>query len=104
MGLKTSQVRPLLGEIRHIQTQWILSQPATVKRGAVLQRMLLLKPKMVYLSRRERHRAVSRLVTELDNALNYVLKAPQVEQDSCMKYFVDFLEAVLTYLKAYGGS
>ena len=107
MGLTTSQIRALFGEVRQIQAEW------GIKRQRAFRRLVLLKPKMAYRARKERGKAVEELVKVLDPALNYVIKAnPRPEgqppgardnQDDNFQRFAEFFEAILAYHKAYGG-
>jgi len=107
IGLTTSQIRALFGEVRQIQAEW------GINRQRAFRRLVLLKPKMAYRARKERGKAVEELVKVLDPALNYVIKAnPRHEgqllgtrdnQDDNFQRFAEFFEAILAYHKAYGG-
>ena len=107
MGLTTSQIRALFGEVRQIQAEW------GINRQRAFRRLVLLRPKMAYRARKERGKAVEELVKVLDPALNYVIKAgprPQNQlsgtrdnQDDNFQRFAEFFEAILAYHKAYGG-
>ncbi|MCS7222135.1 MAG: type III-A CRISPR-associated protein Csm2 [Anaerolineae bacterium] len=107
MGLTTSQIRALFGEVRQIQAEW------RINRQRAFRRLVLLRPKMAYRARRERGRAVEELVAVLDPALNHVIQAdPRPEgqqpgtddnQDDNFQRFAEFFEAILAYHKAYGG-
>ncbi|MFN3929910.1 MAG: type III-A CRISPR-associated protein Csm2 [Thermoflexus sp.] len=105
MGLSTSQIRALFGEVRQIQAEW------RIDRQRAFRRLVLLRPKMAYRARKERGKAVEELVGVLDPALEYVIKAPPKDQRSGMgnnqddnfQRFVEFFEAILAYHKAYGG-
>ncbi len=107
MGLTTSQIRALFGEVRQIQAEW------SIDRQRALRRLILLRPKMAYRARKERGKAVEELVRILDPALDYVIKAgerPEGQkpgtgntQDDNFQRFVEFFEAILAYHKAYGG-
>jgi len=107
IGLTTSQIRALFGEVRQIQAEW------GINRQRAFRRLVLLKPKMAYRARKERGKAVEELVKVLDPALNYVIKAnPRSQnqppgtrdnQDDNFQRFAEFFEAILAYHKAYGG-
>ncbi|MEW6504976.1 MAG: type III-A CRISPR-associated protein Csm2 [Chloroflexota bacterium] len=108
LGLSTSQIRSLFGEVRQIQGEWAVARQkgsnATAERQKVLRRLILLKPKMEYRARRERGQAVRALVDVLKPALDAVTKAPVDKQDEYFNRFVEFFEAILAYHKAYGGN
>lgn len=107
MGLTTSQIRALFGEVRQIQAEW------SINRQRAFRRLVLLRPKMAYRARKERGKAVEELVAVLDPALEYVIKAqprPKDQppgtgnnQDDNFQRFAEFFEAILAYHKAYGG-
>ncbi|MGB9776706.1 MAG: type III-A CRISPR-associated protein Csm2 [Anaerolineae bacterium] len=107
MGLTTSQIRALFGEVRQIQAEW------SINRQRAFRRLVLLRPKMAYRARKERGKAVEELVSVLDPALDYVIKAqprPKDQppgtgdnQDDNFQRFAEFFEAILAYHKAYGG-
>ncbi|HAD07169.1 MAG TPA: type III-A CRISPR-associated protein Csm2, partial [Anaerolineaceae bacterium] len=58
LGLSTSQIRSLFGEVRQIQGEWAVArqkgEAAAAERQKVLRRLILLKPKMESRARRER--------------------------------------------------
>jgi len=102
MGLTTSQIRALFGEVRQIQGQWGMGGE---NRQRAARRLILLKPKMAYRARKERGRAVSELVDVLRPALDEVIAERDSErQNGHFKRFVEFFEAILAYHKAYGGN
>lgn len=107
LGLSTSQIRSLFGEVRQIQGEWAVArqkgEAAAAERQKVLRRLILLKPKMEYRAQRERGQAVRALVDVLTPALEAVIKAPADKQDEYFNRFVEFFEAILAYHKAYGG-
>lgn len=74
MGLTTSQIQALFGEVRQIQAQW------SVNRQRAFRRLVLLRPKMAYRARKERGKAVEELVRVLDPALKLVIEAPPRSQ------------------------
>ncbi len=101
-GLTTSQIRALFGEVRQIEAQW---QMGDKSRQQAARRLILLKPKMAYRARKERGRAVQELVGVLDPALDEVIHEHDLhKQDANFRRFVEFLEAILAYHKAYGGN
>lgn len=107
LGLTTSQIRALFGEVRQIQAEW------SINRQRAFRRLVLLRPKMAYRARKERGKAVEELVSVLDPALEYVIKAPPRpknqspgtgnNQDDNFQRFAEFFEAILAYHRAYGG-
>lgn len=101
-GLSTSQIRSLFGEVRQIQAQWSMG---AAQQQLAQRRIVLLRPKMAYRSRRERGKAVQDLVAVLDPALSEVIneKDPKKQRDAFQR-FVEFFEAILAYHKAYGGN
>lgn len=102
MGLATSQIRALFGEVRQIEAQWDIQG---ADRQKLVRRLILLKPKMAYRARRERGRAVQELVSVLDPAVDLVIRETDSgKQNECFHHFVEFFEAILAYHKAYGGN
>ena len=102
MGLTTSQIRALFGEVRQIQAQWGIDPD---NRQKAVRRLFLLKPKMAYRSRKERGKAVQELVGVLNPALDVVIGEKDAKkQDADFQRFVEFFEAILAYHKAYGGN
>lgn len=96
--LTTNQIRALFGEVRQIQAQW-KSNPEIAKR-----RLILLKPKMRYRSKKEGEHAVEELVNVLEPALDIVVAEKDSEKvNDNFQHFVEFMEAILAYHKAYGG-
>ncbi len=101
-GLSTNQIRSLFGEVRQIQAQWNMGAR---QQELAQRRMVLLRPKMAYRSRKERGKAVQDLVAVLDPALNEVINENDLEkQRAAFQRFVEFFEAILAYHKAYGGN
>ncbi len=102
MGLTTNQIRALFGEVRQIQAQWSIDEQ---NRQKALRRLILLKPKMAYRSRKERGRAVQELVDVLNPAVDLVVnEKDDKKQNGNFDRFVEFFEAILAYHKAYGGN
>ena len=103
MGLTTSQIRALFGEVRQIQAQWGMDEGDN--RQKALRRLILLKPKMAYRARKERGRAVQELVDVLLPALDEVVQERNLrKQSENFQRFVEFFEAILAYHRAYGGN
>lgn len=102
LGLTTSQIRALFGEVRQIKSVWAMA--GDEHKRTARNRLILLKPKMAYRSRKERGKAVQELVAVLDPALDEVIKEKDTKrQEQNFRRFVDFFEAILAYHKAYGG-
>lgn len=101
-GLTTSQIRALFGEVRQIQAQWSMGGD---QQQIAARRLVLLKPKMAYRSRKERGKAVADLVAVLDPAIDEVIKEKDLNRKGDnFRRFVEFFEAILAYHKAYGGN
>ncbi len=102
LGLTTSQIRALFGEVRQIEAEWGMKGEA---RQRALRRLILLKPKMAYRAKRERGRGVQELVSVLKPALEEVTgEKDSTIQDGNFVRFVEFFEAILAYHKSYGGN
>ncbi|MEW6716442.1 MAG: type III-A CRISPR-associated protein Csm2 [Chloroflexota bacterium] len=100
--LATNQIRALFGEVRQIEAQWKMGEK---HRPRALRRLILLKPKMRYRTRKERGPAVKELVDVLEPALDLVLQENDaLKQSDNFRQFVEFFEAILAYHKAYGGN
>lgn len=100
LGLTTSQIRALFGEVRQIQGLWSMGN---AQQSQARRRLILLKPKMAYRAKKESGIAVKKLVEVLEPALNYVVTAQTDEQAANFTRFVEFFEAILAYHKAAGG-
>ena len=102
MGLATSQIRALFGEVRQIQAQWSMDEGDN--RQKALRRLILLKPKMAYRARKENSRAVQEMVDVLLPALDEVVQEKNIKKQSeNFQRFVEFFEAILAYHRAAGG-
>jgi CRISPR-associated protein Csm2 len=100
--LSTSQIRALFGEVRQIEAQWRMGGHNEQK---AFRRLVLLKPKMAYRSKKEKRPGVEELVEILTEAVNQVIQAPDAKQRYVrFRHFVDFFEAILAYHKAHGGN
>jgi len=108
IGLTTSQIRALFGEVRQIQAQWSqlgAAPDAARARQKLVRRLILLKPKMAYRAKKERGKAVEQLVSILNPALDIVINEQDpARQDEYFDHFVEFFEAILAYHKAHGGN
>ena len=91
--LTTNQIRAIFGEVRRIEGDWKSNQERANRS------LILLKPKMAYRARRESGQGVKNLVSVLDPAIDLV-----GGDEKNFTRFVDFLEAILAYHKAYGGN
>jgi CRISPR-associated protein Csm2 len=93
--LTTSQIRAIFGEVRRIEGDWKSTNNATRANRS----LILLKPKMAYRAKRETGQGVKNLVSVLEPAIDLV----EGNEDNFNR-FVEFLEAILAYHKAYGGN
>ena len=97
MNLTSSQIRALFGEVRQIEALWRTDD------ARARNRLILLKPKMAYRSRRERGQGVAELVGVLDPAVDFVVRDSNGEYVR-FQHFVELFEAILAYHKFYGGN
>lgn len=95
LQLTTSQIRNIFGTVRQIEMSWTLKDSEGERRDAT-RRLLLLKPRLAYQSKREK--AVERLEKVLSAAIDHI--GPSREN---FQRFVDFFEAILAYHTAAGG-
>jgi CRISPR-associated protein Csm2 len=95
----SSQLRNVFGTARQIQLRWP-NNPDAAYRDAVL-----LRPKLGYFAKRERGRGMEDLRRILTPALEEMSRStdPKERQDRFNR-FVEFLEAIVAYHKAYGGN
>ncbi len=106
--LSTSQIRAIFGEVRQIQAKLSsgtgLSNKADDEKEKLLRRAYLLIPKLNYRAEKEKKQGIRILASVLIPALELVFKTDHIEE-RCKRfgYFVDFMEAILAYHKAYGG-
>lgn len=95
----TNQLRNVFGTARQIQLRWP-TDAQSAYRDAVL-----LRPKLGYLARRERGRGMEDLQRILVPALEVMSQGKDLtEQQVRFNRFVDFVEAIVAYHKAYGGN
>ena len=99
VGLTTSQIRSLFGEVRQSQAIWSIKG----QENRAMRRFILLKPKMAYRVRRERGQGVRTLVEALLPAMDAVITGTPEKQKERFDRFVEFFEAILAYHKSYGG-
>jgi len=95
LQLTTSQIRNIFGTVRQIEMSWTLKDTKDERRDA-MRRLLLLKPRLAYQSRRAE--AVEGLEKVLTAAIDNVSSSRENFQR-----FVDFFEAILAYHTAAGG-
>lgn len=92
-NLTRSQIRSIFTEVRQIEAIW----PSV----AAMRRLSMLKPKLAYQAARSN--TVNYLRDVLTDAIEQVLKAPDVQRDIRFERFVDLFEAILAYHRAEGG-
>ena len=95
LQLTTSQIRNIFGTVRQIEMSWTPKDTEDERRDA-MRRLLLLKPRLAYQSRRAE--AVEGLEKVLTAAIDNVGSSRENFQR-----FVDFFEAILAYHTAAGG-
>ena len=92
LGLNTTQIRTIFGEVRRIEMSWAQGE----ENSEAMPDLLLLKPKLSYQA--ERNRPVKMLAEILIPGIDAVQSSRERFQR-----FVNFFEAVLAYHKAAGG-
>lgn len=92
MALTTSQIRNFFGEIKRIQ-----GQGYDKERTA----FLLIRPKLAYAEARILSKSGKTRMSDFRKVVEMAHNV--VSTSSHFKNFVDFLEAILAYHKAYGG-
>lgn len=98
--LSTSQIRNIFGEVRRIEAEW--QDDDAVSAAKNMRRVLLLKPRMAYQSKRESK--TQSLMMLLTSAIDLISKSQTPpEQYLRFRYFVEFFEAILAYHTAEGG-
>jgi CRISPR-associated protein Csm2 len=95
LQLTTSQIRNIFGTVRQLEMSWTPKDSVDERREAI-RRLLLLKPRLAYQSKREK--AVEGLEKVLSVAIDHVGSSRKNFQR-----FVDFFEAILAYHTAAGG-
>lgn len=101
-ALTTSQIRNVFGEVRRIQNR-VMSGNFDEEKAA----FLLLRPKLAYAEARAMARnkqskiqVFKKVVEQAHNEVDVEDKENRQQQ---FQNFVDFMEAILAYHKAYGG-
>jgi len=92
--LKSSQLRLIFSKVRQIEARWTSDDEQ--HKQASMREMLLLKPRIMYQSKR-----ISGM-EKLAMLLNSLIDLVKTRQD--FQRFVDFLEAVVAYHKVNGGA
>ena len=94
-GLSKSQIRNVFGEVRRIEADW----EGKSQSEAGLRRLLLLKPRMEYLRKRDSKSAP--LMDVLKLGVNKVAETTETdEQYRRFRRFVELFEAILAYHSA----
>lgn len=95
-GLRMSQARDIFDELRQIESLWMRSP------GAAVRRIYLLRPRLAY--RTKRVQGLEPLAKVLDAAILEVV-APQSDEEKRNRFglLMEFVEAILAYHKYYGG-
>ena len=86
LHLTTNQIRNVFGTVRQIEMSWTLKDTEEERREA-MRRLLLLKPRLAYQSKREK--AVAGLEKVLSTAIDHV------DSRGDFQRLVDFFEAIL---------
>lgn len=94
--LTTNQIRNFFGEVRRIEMKGILQEKT---------RFLLLAPKLAYAAKRADIHAAESFKKVMTMAHQVVIREENDDKkfEHRFKNFVQFLEAILAYHKAYGG-
>lgn len=95
LQLTSSQIRNIFGTVRQIEMSWTPKDTDEERRDAT-RRLLLLKPRLAYQSKRAK--AVEGLKQVLSAAIDHVGSS----RDNFQR-FADFFEAILAYHTAAGG-
>lgn len=97
-AMTTTQLRNIFGEVKRIQRAGILSNQSS---------FILLKPKLAYAEAREKDKKrdsrISTFRQVIEKAHDAVKLGQGSKTEASFQRFVDFLEAILAYHKAYGG-
>jgi CRISPR-associated protein Csm2 len=94
--LTTNQIRNFFGEVRRIQLKGVLAEKTA---------FLLLRPKLAYAAKRADNPSAEDFKQVMEQAHIVVMQAENndAEFEKRFKNYIDFLEAILAYHKAYGG-
>jgi CRISPR-associated protein Csm2 len=90
--LSTSQIRNIYGELKRIQMKGFAKEKT---------KFLLLKPKLAYATARSW--SLEPLTDVLNAAFDSIDKKDMEKGEKQFANFMDFIEAILAYHKAYGG-
>jgi CRISPR-associated protein Csm2 len=95
-GFTTNQIRNFFGEVRRIQLKGVLAEKTA---------FLLLRPKLAYAAKRADNPSAEDFKQVMEQAHIVVMQAENndAEFEKRFKNYIDFLEAILAYHKAYGG-
>jgi CRISPR-associated protein Csm2 len=95
-GLTTNQIRNFFGEVRRIQQKGVLSEKTS---------FLLLRPKLAYAAKRAGSTSANDFKEVMEKAHKIVMEVENNDEEfeKRFKNYVDLLEAILAYHKAYGG-
>lgn len=102
-ALTNSQIRNVFGEVKRIQMKISGNEK---KWAEVKSAFLLLQPKLAYASGRVESKTRGATLVDLKDVLFEAAKAVSADSEGAVgRYinFVDFLESILAYHKAYGG-
>ena len=92
MAMTTSQIRNVFGEVKRIQAKGYQKEKSS---------FLLLRPKIAYAEARVLAKTGKSRITDFRSVLDKAHMA--VSDEKQFQNFVDFMEAILAYHKAYGG-
>jgi len=94
--LTTNQIRNFFGEVRRIQLKGVLSEKTA---------FLLLRPKLAYAAKRAGNISANDFKEVMEKAHKIVMEVENNDEEfeKRFKNYVDLLEAILAYHKAYGG-
>jgi CRISPR-associated protein Csm2 len=95
-GFTTNQIRNFFGEVKRIQLKGVLAEKTA---------FLLLRPKLAYAAKRADNPSAEDFKQVMEQAHIVVMQAENndAEFEKRFKNYIDFLEAILAYHKAYGG-
>ncbi len=96
-----NQIRGIFGTVRQIQAAWV-AEPDDAAARRQLRKVLLLKPRLAYQSRRDEK--VKPLADVLIVAIDQVAAGGDGKQQTeRFTYLVELFEAILAYHTAFGG-
>lgn len=102
--LSKSQIRNAYGTVRQIRATWADDVEDAEEVRKQLRRVLLLKPRLAYQTKRDKDQKLKPLADVLTLAIDQIAdgKTPK-EQTERFGYFVDMFEAILAYHTAADG-